>query len=145
MGGIPELNTDESQLYALVPLSGETISNPVVQGQLDWPDEKYWKVRDALVDRGLVVRGRGRGGTLKRVVEEAATDTVTVPVSPQTGEPTVREWKQRSSVKRRCTSPSRRSSPAIGRVTAGQTCWLWRLLRPRGVAILAGSGLALTS
>jgi hypothetical protein len=35
---------------------------------LNWDEEKYWRVRDRLFDEGKLVLGRGRGGSVARVV-----------------------------------------------------------------------------
>lgn len=77
---VDDLTPDERALLECVPVGGATISNPVVQHSLGWSDERYWRARDALVDKGLIVRGRGRGGTLRRVSEVPVSDTVAVPV-----------------------------------------------------------------
>lgn len=76
-----DLTDDESALLGCLPANGKTVSNRVVLGHLKWDDDKYWRVRDALVDKNLIVRGRGRGGTLRLITDEQAADTVTVPVS----------------------------------------------------------------
>src|SRR5450755_3969097 len=75
-----ELSTEEVALYAAVPVDGSTIGNQRAQQRLKWADEKYWRVRDSLVDKDLIARGRGRGGTLRRVIESIRTEVVSVPV-----------------------------------------------------------------
>lgn len=60
-----ELNLDQNTLYALLPRNGGSISNKALQDQLGWDAERYYATRDSLVDIGLVVRGRGRGGTVR--------------------------------------------------------------------------------
>jgi hypothetical protein len=80
MDGAPGLTGEESALYAVVPPDGATVGNQRAQETLGWTDDVYWRVRDSLVDRGLISRGRGRGGTLRRVIESPPADVITVPV-----------------------------------------------------------------
>lgn len=75
-----DLSEEETVLYQLVPSDGSTIGNYRAQSLSGWPRETYWRARDALVDKGLVTRGRGRGGTLRRIVQTVPTGVVTVPV-----------------------------------------------------------------
>lgn len=77
------LSADESALLAVIPANGTTIGNGKARQNLDWEEERYWVARDALVDRGLIARGVGRGGTVFRLAEMAPANevTVTVPVA----------------------------------------------------------------
>lgn len=76
----PELTPEEADLYKTVPADGSTIGNQRAQQMLRWKDEKYWTTRDSLVDKSLLTRGRGRGGTLRRVVLTPATEVIAVAV-----------------------------------------------------------------
>lgn len=67
---------DQRALLDCLPRDGGTISNRAVQERLGWATDHYWTVRDALVDAGLVVRGRGRGGTVRRYIESDDADKV---------------------------------------------------------------------
>lgn len=67
---VPE-GTDEIELFGLLPADGSPRGNPRVRAQLDWDAERYWRVRDSLLDQGFAVVGRGRGGSLSRVVARA--------------------------------------------------------------------------
>lgn len=75
------LSDDERKLLDLVPEAGGTISNPAVQKSLSWTDEVYWTVRNTLVDKGVLARGQGRGGTVRRILALPETETVTVAVT----------------------------------------------------------------
>ncbi|WP_437969999.1 TIR domain-containing protein [Sorangium sp. So ce260] len=67
--------TDEERFLSLLPVDGSTISNRSLREHLGWPDEKYAQVRDRLVEKGLVVRGPGQGGTVRRAeVEQGGED-----------------------------------------------------------------------
>lgn len=63
-----------------MPQDGSTVSNTVVQRKLGWKDDQYWRARDALVDQGLILRGRGRGGTIKRIKESEPTEVIAIAV-----------------------------------------------------------------
>lgn len=58
---------DAEVLLALVPEDGTPIGNTTLMYELDWDAEKYWRVRDALLDEGRLERGRGRGGSVWKV------------------------------------------------------------------------------
>lgn len=63
-----ELTDDEEKLLGQVPSNGQTVGNQAALRKLKWTtsEDRYWTARDGLVAKGLVVRGRGRGGTLRR-------------------------------------------------------------------------------
>lgn len=69
------LSPDALQLLSLLPQDGSTLSNPELRRQLGWEEEtnsnRYYSARDELEDAGKIVRGRGRGGTVRRVTETA--------------------------------------------------------------------------
>ncbi|MEU4806369.1 hypothetical protein [Actinosynnema sp. NPDC023587] len=67
------LHGDHEELFAAIPTEGTTISNPTLQRRLGWDGTRYFRARDALVDGGLIVRGRGRGGVVRRVVSDDDT------------------------------------------------------------------------
>jgi hypothetical protein len=51
-------------------------------GALGWSEDEYWRVRNKLIDEGVLVKGQGKGGTVRIVeeVEEAPTTTTDVVV-----------------------------------------------------------------
>jgi len=57
----------EAQLLAHVPLDGSTIGNISLLRRLGWDDAQYWRVRDRLVDGGVLELRRGRGGSVRRL------------------------------------------------------------------------------
>jgi hypothetical protein len=60
------LNGDEETLYSQIP-DGGSVGNKTLRGRLGWTFEKYFDVRNQLVDKGLLVPGRGKGGSVARV------------------------------------------------------------------------------
>jgi hypothetical protein len=54
--------------------AGGTMGNGALQKALGWPQERYWAVHRDLVDAGVIVAGRGRGGSVILVVPETIED-----------------------------------------------------------------------
>lgn len=128
-----ELNKDEKALLDHLPSDGSAVGNRTVQRTLRWNDSRYWAIRNSLVDKGLILRGRGRGGSVRRTEIENATDTVIIPVSvgidsiPDAAEKiesTVRReielYEPMAGVIRQDWAHDRRASPLAVEVTAFQ-------------------------
>jgi len=47
-------------------LRGSFIGNGALLKALDWSEDKYWRVRDRLLEEGQLERGRGKGGSVRR-------------------------------------------------------------------------------
>ena len=63
-------------ILSLAPEDGSSIGNGAMMALLreqvpGLSDEDYFAARDALVDDGRLTRGRGRGGSIMRVVADA--------------------------------------------------------------------------
>ncbi len=86
-----DLTDDEQSLLNVVPLEGGTIGNQRAQDALAWDDDRYWAARDGLVDKGLVARGRGRGGTIRRVINDVAVGDGAPSEQPQPSKNIVEE------------------------------------------------------
>jgi hypothetical protein len=63
---LPALLEDEAALFNALPVDGATRTNPSLRQYLRWNQDRYFAARDGLVDKGLVVRGPGRGGVIRR-------------------------------------------------------------------------------
>jgi hypothetical protein len=82
----------EQELLDQVPTDGTAIGNTRLLRELAWDEGEFWNVRNRLVDRGVLELGRGRGGSVRRVL---SVSTVVVPTpgteppppSVQAGEP----------------------------------------------------------
>src|SRR5690348_5652942 len=77
------LHGDHQTLFTTLPADGTTTSNPTLQRRLGWDSDRYFRARDALVDMGLVVRGRG--GVVRRVLAESTVEERTVAVVVEAG------------------------------------------------------------
>jgi hypothetical protein len=77
-------------LLSFVPESGANIGNLTIRNQLreavkalgdDISEQDYWLIRDSLIDEGLIEQGRGRGGSVHRLVTAAlAAPVSTIPL-----------------------------------------------------------------
>ena len=52
----------------VLPSDGTPVANTKVRQALGWEESRYDAVRNHLVDRGRIQKGRGRGGTVHLVV-----------------------------------------------------------------------------
>ncbi|WP_409993333.1 hypothetical protein [Plasticicumulans sp.] len=83
----------QQALLALVPADGSSIGNTALRKALGVPEADYWAAQAALVADGTLLKGAGRGGSVRRAPVEAqpAAVTVTAPapvavaVSPVSG------------------------------------------------------------
>lgn len=60
----------EGEFLKAMPLQG-LIGNGSLRGKLGWTEDRYWYIRNRLVQAGTLVTGRGRGGSVRRVVSVA--------------------------------------------------------------------------
>lgn len=77
--GRPTLDQDTKAFLDKLRHLGGNCGNYSLKSQLGWNDDRYWRTHGLVVDEGLVVRGRGRGGTVI-LVEEA--EPITEALSP---------------------------------------------------------------
>jgi hypothetical protein len=64
------MSTDEQQLLDHVPADGTGIGNKSLRELLGWDEDKYWKIRDTLVDGEIIRLGRGKGGSVARILAQ---------------------------------------------------------------------------
>jgi len=59
-----------------VPADGSYLANPGLREQLGWDPDRYWTVRNSLIDQNVLSVARGRGGLVCRVLPQqpAAAD-----------------------------------------------------------------------
>jgi hypothetical protein len=63
-----KLTRKSRKLLELVPLDGDFIGNTTLLRRSGL-GKRYWTIRKELVDKGLVARGKGRGGSIARVLD----------------------------------------------------------------------------
>lgn len=78
-GSVRHARGDEQLLLGCVPPDGTPVRNPALIKRLNWTHDRYWKVRNKLIDDGVLVAGRGWGGTVARVVDDAAEAEIEKP------------------------------------------------------------------
>lgn len=82
-------------LLSLIPESGASIGNVSLRetlreklkaasqsGEEPITDSDYWSLRDSLIDEGLILQGRGRGGSVHRLAAPSAAVSSTPSVAP---------------------------------------------------------------
>lgn len=77
-GSLKRLIGDRHHMLAAIPVDGAPIGNKALQGRLGWTANKYWKVRDDLIDAGVIEKGRGQGGSVRRVIDPELDDPSSV-------------------------------------------------------------------
>ena len=56
-----------------MPLQG-LVGNGSLRRKLGWDDDRYWYIRNLLVQSGLLRTGRGKGGSVQRVIAVEGTE-----------------------------------------------------------------------
>ncbi len=60
--------SDPDVLLTHVPTDGTTIGNQRLRETLGWKEARYTRIRDDMVEHGTLEKGRGRGGTVRRIM-----------------------------------------------------------------------------
>jgi len=79
--GIITRRTDGDILLDLVPKDGSPIGNVSLFNELNWTEEKYWRVRERLLEEGQLERGKGKGGSVRRSIRNAELSVTKLPRS----------------------------------------------------------------
>lgn len=53
------------------PRDGTLVGNVTLLSELGWKEEKYWRVRDGLLGQGVIERGKGKGGSVRRSTQNS--------------------------------------------------------------------------
>ena len=78
------LDSEQRALLDALPVDGAPIGNSTLRRILRWNAERYFLARNRPADGGLLIIGRGRGGSVRRVVPDTA-DVRTVSVEVPAG------------------------------------------------------------
>jgi len=71
----------EADLLARVPDTG-AIGNVSLRAQLaekQWSEELYWDIRNRLIERGLLMPGKGKGGSVRRIPPAVLAEPIEAP------------------------------------------------------------------
>lgn len=71
-----QLSPEQKELLAGVPHDGSAVGNVSLRKALGWSFDRYFAVRDSLVDADLLALGKGKGGSVRRVVIDPDPPTV---------------------------------------------------------------------
>jgi hypothetical protein len=62
-----DISAFKEQLLASIP-PGSSVGNGWLRRKLEWDDDRYWYIRNLLVQAGSLSIGRGKGGSVQHVV-----------------------------------------------------------------------------
>lgn len=68
----PTVEQDHETLLSHVPDDGTTVGNIALMRTLGWNEDRYWRRRDELLEQGLLVAGRGRGGSIRKPTQDGS-------------------------------------------------------------------------
>ena len=115
------MTTEADKLLTLIPADGSAIGNIKLRRQARMDEEPYFAAQKELVQAGLILTGRGRGGSV-RLASVRLPDPVEVvavkPVAVEPPEETVTEQLVLTCPKCYKTAPFDRVSPTEA------ACWL---------------------
>jgi hypothetical protein len=57
---------DTEMMLDLIPTDGTPVGNVTLIQKLGWKEEKYWRVRNTILEQGYLERGKGKGGSVKK-------------------------------------------------------------------------------
>jgi len=104
---VNEANPVKQAILDNIPADGSAIGNQALQARLQqklgesWSESTYWEARDALIQQGVLKKGRGRGGSVRLADPRAETpkpeEAVATSPSRSTKAAPVRKKKPRRS------------------------------------------------
>jgi adenine-specific DNA-methyltransferase len=82
---LPDAGPLATLLLSLVPPDGSSIGNTALRREIEaslkitgqtCTEDDYWKVQSALIAQGMLVKGQGRGGSVRRAAASTSADQV---------------------------------------------------------------------
>ena len=70
----PTIDQDQEQFLAALNAEGGSLGNQSLRTGLNWNEDRYWRTHGLLVDKGVILRGRGKGGSVSVIEEEPAIE-----------------------------------------------------------------------
>ncbi|MBN7795945.1 site-specific DNA-methyltransferase [Parahaliea mediterranea] len=97
-------NSLEERILALLPADGSTMGNMAVLQALEagghqTTDDEYQAARDSLLTAGLIVKGRGRGGSIAKVLSSSDALVLEVQTTPEDS-PETKKPRQKKATKK---------------------------------------------
>ncbi len=62
----PTFAEDRKKFMSSIRRYQAAVGNGAFRTELGWNEDRYWKVHSVLIEEGRIVRGRGRGGSIRR-------------------------------------------------------------------------------
>lgn len=62
----PTFVADQKTFMSAIRKHREPVGNGAFRSELGWNEDRYWNVHHSLIEDGRIVRGRGRGGSVRR-------------------------------------------------------------------------------
>src|SRR5438445_172323 len=72
-----KLSEYANELYDLIPQDGSYIGNTFLRRRLGFADDVYWDARDELLRVKLIHTGKGRGGSVARILPMKGAEPIT--------------------------------------------------------------------
>jgi hypothetical protein len=72
-----KLSEYAKDLLGLIPEDGSYVGNTFLRRKLGFADDVYWDARDELLQANLIHQGKGRGGSVARIIPTKATEPIT--------------------------------------------------------------------
>ena len=60
----PAINDDAKIMLSTLRKLRERLGNGALRKQLGWTEARYWRSHEFLLEKGKIVKGRGRGGSV---------------------------------------------------------------------------------
>jgi len=64
-----DLSDEARKMLQMIPPDGSSIGNSSLRSKMGLSVEEYWRVRDELLEAGLIQTGKGRGGSVSRTAD----------------------------------------------------------------------------
>jgi type I restriction enzyme M protein len=60
----PSIDVDAKTFLSELRRLKMRVGNGFFRDHLGWREERYWRIREFLLEQGKIIRGRGRGGSV---------------------------------------------------------------------------------
>ncbi len=107
----------QERFLAVLRERGGSAGNGAMRDALGWAETTYDRVKDALLEAGLIERGQGRGGAVRLVAASAPAKAAKAPTAPLLPDAPL---APRATATAQAAPPARRPAPAPASVGTGR-------------------------